>query len=294
MAANNSPPIPKPKPVYGHFYKIKNKPTRFINGSHTYRANNKASSMTDLNEEFRPLIKKDEQITHADPGIYTWIIKGEREPHFYASRVFSEQEIGTLHQDIHRQTGSGSSPLCAGELEVLPNRKIAFNIQSGTFTRDINKFYPRKEIALVMQPELYDDIQRDAFELYKSISRSNESNSNSISLNEIKKIIGMKRPEAKPIKNRIVRRINLYKRNRMVSTVKEMLCSFFGENNKCTDVIYLEGGNDVDYIKNGTLGNNAEVLAGQSLLSKEMITTNENRNRLNRVFKINTRKRNHS
>ena len=250
--------------------------------------------MAELNEELRPMIRRNEQIIHAEPGIYTWIIKGERNLHFYATRVFSEQELGTLHQDIHRQTDSGSSPLCAGELEVLPNRRIEFNIQSGTYTRDMNTFHPTKDMALVMEPELRDDIQRDALELYEKIPRPNESNSSSVSLEEIKKIIGMRRPEAQPIKKRIIRRIDLYKRNRMVATVKEMLCSFFGENNECDEVEFLKGGNDNDYIENGTLGQHAEVLAGKSLLSKKIITANENRNRLNRIFKINTRKRNHS
>ena len=285
MAANHSPP--------NYFYTIKNKPTRFINGEHTYKANNKNSVMAELNKELRPMIRRNGQIIHAAPGIYTWIIKGEREPHFYATRVFSEQEIGTLHQDIHRQTGSGSSPLCAGELEVLPNGRIEFNIQSGTYTRDINTFRPTKDMALVMVPELRDDIQRDALELYEKIPRPNESNSSSVLLEEIKTIIGMRRPAAQPIKKRIIRRINLYKRNRMVATVKEMLCSFF-ENKDCDEVKFLKGGNDNDYIKNGTLGQHAEVLAGKSLLSKKIITPNENRNRLNRIFKVNTRKRNHS
>jgi hypothetical protein len=286
MAANHSPPK--------YFYKIKNKPTRFRNRLYTYRANNKASIMKDLNEELREMIRIDEQIIHADPGIYTWIIKGDRKRHFYATRVFSEQEIGTLHQDIHRQTGNSSSPLCAGELEVLPNGRIEFNIQSGTYTRDMNKFRPTKDMALVMVPELRDDIQRDALELYEKISRPNESNSNSVSLEEIEKIIGMRRPEAQLIKKRIIRRINLYKRNRMVDAVKEMLCSFFEKNNGREKVIFLKGGNDDLYIENGTLGNNAEVLAGKSLLSKELITTNANRNRLNIIFKVNTRKQNHS
>jgi len=38
---------------------------------------------------------------------------------------------------------------------------------------------------------------------------------------------------------------------------------------------------------------NAEVLAGKSLLFKDLITTNENRNMLNRIFKVNTGKQNH-
>lgn len=287
MAANHSPPK--------YFYKIKNKPTRFRNGTHTYKANNnKASIMSSLNEELRPLIRVDAQIITAEPGIYTWIIKGEIEPHFYAARVFSEQEIGTLHQDIHRQTGSGRSPISAGELEILPNRIIQFNIQSGTYTRNINEFHPRTEMGIIKEPELYDSIQRDLLKLYEKIPRPNKSNSNSISFEEITKIIGMRRQEAQPIKHRIIRHINLYKRNRMIAFVKEMLCSFFDKNKSCEKVIFLEGGNDNDYIENGILGPNAEVLAGKSLFSKPIITSNINRNRLNRVFKINTRKRNHS
>ena len=305
MAANSSPPK-------RHFYKIKKKPTQFTNKSyHTYNANNNNKNfvMSELNKELRPLIRIDEQITHAESGIYTWIIKGEIDPHFYATRVFSQQEIGTLHQDIHRQTGSGSSPICAGELEVLLNGRIEFNIQSGTYTRDINTFRPTKEMALVMKPELHDSIKRDLLDFYENENRKENKNKiitrpvgskpNNIKLEEIETILKMRRREAHYIKHRIIRRINLYKRNRMVAAVCQMLCSFFPpeQNNKCTKVAFLKGGDDKydnDYIENGTLRPDADVLAGKSLLSREIITTNKNRTELNRIFKVNTLKKNHS
>lgn len=302
-------------PPKRQFLKIKIKPTKFTNKSyHTYKVHNnkknnneyKSSIMTNLNETFGRNIKTNEEIIHANSGIYTWIIKGDR-PDFYAARVFSEQEIGTLHQDIHRQTGGGDSPICAGELEVIvdsnvsANRTINFNIQSGTYTRNINEFHPRSEIEIINEPKLYDSIKSDLMNLYNDenliIPRLNGKSKTPLSIKEIQKIIGMRRPEAKPIKDRIIRHINLYKKDRMVATVRKMLCSFFTkQKNECKNVIFLEGGNDDEYIKHGTLGNNAEVLAGVSLLSenKEIITTNENRNRLNRIFNVNTRKQKRS
>jgi hypothetical protein len=289
--------LPPPK----HFYKIKNKPTRFRNGEHTYKANNKNSVMAELNEELRPLIRRNEQIIHANDGIYTWIIKGERNRHFYATRVFSEQEIGTLHRDISRRSDDKRDVQCGGELRILPDRTIQFNIQSGTYTRGANEFHLRKDVHLVSEPELYPDLELDAREAYKEIKNPKGYSPEPLSPEDIKTILRKTGDDKSvPIRNIMKRRIILYKRNRMISIVKEMICSFFGKDENCDEVVYLTGGNDNLYLEYDITGKNAEVLAGVSLLSENslrinpIITENENRNRLNRIFKVNTRKRNHS
>ena len=293
MAANNSPPK-------RHFYKIKNKPTRFRNGEHTYKTNNKDSVMAELNEELRPLIRRNEQIIHAHDGIYTWIIKGERNRHFYATRVFSEQEIGTLHRDISRRSGDNRDVQFGGELRIS-DKIIQFNIQSGTYTRDANKFHLIKDFDLISEPELYPVLESEARVAYQQIRNPRGFNEKLLSPKEIHTILRKTGDdESVPIRNMMKRRIILYKRDRMISIVKEMICSFFNKDKSCDDVIYLRGGDDNLYLEHDVMGKNAEVLAGVSFLSENslrsspIITTNENRNRLNMIFKVNTRKQNHS
>ena len=297
MAANNSPPK-------RHFYKIKNKPTKFTNKSyHTYKAHNnehKKSIMAELNIIFSSNNKKNREIIGATDGIYTWIIKGERNRHFYATRIFSEQEIGTLHRDISRRSGDNRDVQFGGELRIS-DKIIQFNIQSGTYTRNANKFHLIKDFDLISEPELYPVLESDARVAYQKIRNPRGFNEKLLSPKEIHAILRKTGDdESVPIRNMMKRRIILYKRDRMVSIVKEMLCSFFDKDKSCDEVIYLKGGDDNLYLEHDVMGKNAEVLAGVSLLSensplyKEIITTNENRTELNRIFKVNTRKQNHS
>jgi hypothetical protein len=82
----------------------------------------------------------DAQMADAPPGIYTWLIKRDNETNsdrFYASEVQTKQEIGSLHLMLHflskcllREDGE---IIAAGELQVLDDRTISFNLQSGTY-----------------------------------------------------------------------------------------------------------------------------------------------------------------
>jgi hypothetical protein len=127
------------------------------NNSYNYKYSRKLeASMRGINKELIQTIRKNNQIASADPGIYTWIIKGTENCTFYATRVFTKQEIGTLHLDLDRQTmemGDEREIISAGELEVYhhenaPFITIAFNLQSGTFTKDIIEFH-KDDIALL-------------------------------------------------------------------------------------------------------------------------------------------------
>jgi len=131
-------------------------------------------SMKMLNTELISTILKNEKITdpRANPGIYTWIIKGTENCTFYATRVFTKQEIGTLHLDLDRQTaemGDEREIISAGELEVYhhdepPLITIAFNLQSGTFTKDIIGYHPI-DISLIF-PDLRSRVVDDIWQLF--------------------------------------------------------------------------------------------------------------------------------
>lgn len=127
------------------------------NNSYNYKYSRKLeASMRGINKELIPTIRKNNKIVSADPGIYTWIIKGTNNSTFYATRVFTKQEIGTLHLDLDRQTmemGDEREIISAGELEVYHHEEeplitIAFNLQSGTFTKNIIEFH-KDDIALL-------------------------------------------------------------------------------------------------------------------------------------------------
>ena len=114
---------------------------------------NLEAAMREINEKLIPEIITNEHITTAVRGIYTWIIKGIKDSTFYATRVFTKQEIGTLHLDLDRQTttmGDIRDIICAGELKVSPGETplIQFNIQSGTFTKKVVDYQP-KDISLI-------------------------------------------------------------------------------------------------------------------------------------------------
>ena len=68
----------------------------------------------------------------APDGVYTWIIS---DVGFFACRVFSYLELGTLHTDLAARTGS-SKIIGAGELSKVGDN-IRYNLLSGSYTRHI-------------------------------------------------------------------------------------------------------------------------------------------------------------
>lgn len=142
-------------------------------GQKTVRNTNRQERIyTDLREGFykdpyriAPLVQRmrdrmvhDERVAEAEEGIYTWILK---RGHLHASRLLSNQEIGTLHVDLNMMTleerdigeekGISSTtlanrreeeamPMAAGELLLVRRggeTHLYFNLQSGTYSEKL-------------------------------------------------------------------------------------------------------------------------------------------------------------
>jgi hypothetical protein len=103
----------------------------------------KDSQLVAAKQYFSSKIKTNEELLGAESGIYTWILKGPLpdDPNytisgtFYAIKVISQQEIGTLHFILNDLSGDDNPLLIAGELELKEDKSIVFNLQSGTFTK---------------------------------------------------------------------------------------------------------------------------------------------------------------
>lgn len=253
-------------------------------------------SMKQLNKKLR--VFRNEEIIGAPDGIYTWIIKNDN---FYAIRVFTQQEIGTLHLDLDRYTrheeGSISS---AGELK-LEKSTIQFNLQSGTYTAKINGFQPVADIEHLFRElqgtTLFNEIQKDANEITDIIKGNEDPEIVEITEDEMKALLRKRVPEnIKPIQQRIKNRIMLYKRNRMIEAVRSKICSFF-QDPKCSNVQFIYSGSEnyatinSAFIETGDVGHEFEVTAGKSLLVHPKLeytpitTTEENFSILHGLFK---------
>ena len=79
-------------------------------------------------------IRKNGDLIGAEPGVYTWILKGTD---FYATKVMSQQEIGTLHFILDQLTSEfdhHTDPImAAGELLIKSDGTIQMNLLSGTY-----------------------------------------------------------------------------------------------------------------------------------------------------------------
>ena len=105
--------------------------TIFENGSSVqYKGIRNKNSVALL---FYKSIRRDIEIIDSKPGVYTWILKKINNiVTFIASRVISNQELGTLHINLDKLTPTGVV-LGAGELLLDINKDIYFNLSSGTF-----------------------------------------------------------------------------------------------------------------------------------------------------------------
>lgn len=146
--------INKPKP---HYFVIKNSRTNIRNGekykislittntngkTYKYKRSISNEHAFDAMDYFKQKMKTNGELKDAPAGIYTWIIVGDD---FYATKVISKQEIGTMHRDLYRFSDSRSHNesdiIAAGELEIQEDRKVEFNFLSGTY---FTKFIPVK------------------------------------------------------------------------------------------------------------------------------------------------------
>jgi hypothetical protein len=80
------------------------------------------------------------ELIRAPAGIYTWMMVDDD---FYATRVISKQEIGTMHRDLYHfsssRTHDKSDIIAAGELEIKEDRHVDFNFLSGTYYKNFTK-----------------------------------------------------------------------------------------------------------------------------------------------------------
>ena len=75
--------------------------------------------------------KKGAALTDAPDGIYTWIMYRDGDGfEVYAGKIRSNQEVGTLHQNLH--LCAEKTIQFAGELRKT-GRSIDYNLQSGTY-----------------------------------------------------------------------------------------------------------------------------------------------------------------
>ena len=126
-------------------------------GQQTVRASNRSQTQySQLRSEFyespsklEPFLSflrerrvQDAELVHAPEGIYTWILK---RGHLYASKLLTNQEIGTLHADLNMMTleegnigeetgihpetlknqrGAEAKPVAAGELLLVRGARV--------------------------------------------------------------------------------------------------------------------------------------------------------------------------
>lgn len=100
-----------------------------------------------INDFKAKMISSPSGLIGAEPGYYTWILRGienKRTKEFtdlklYAIKTLSKQEIGTLHAnlDLYSSYENTNPIVAAGELQITDSGEIKFNLLSGTFMKPI-------------------------------------------------------------------------------------------------------------------------------------------------------------
>lgn len=124
-----------------------------------YGINTEKADINKLRNFFTKRIYNNEEILEADPGIYTWILK--KKGNFYAAKTYTKQEIGTLHINLKDLTNSlnNSDVYAAGELEILNNGTIHFNLLSGTYMVPIFNKKKTLEDKIALRNEIVEHIK---------------------------------------------------------------------------------------------------------------------------------------
>lgn len=141
-----SAPGPAPGKVWGFRIKTMKNHDKFTKnengGIHHYTLAKSQQNWEKAKEHFLSKIKINEKILEEGPGIYTWILKADN---FYATKVTTPQEIGTLHFIIDELTSPTFNPpkskrdvkepvILAGELQINDDGSIVFNLLSGSYS----------------------------------------------------------------------------------------------------------------------------------------------------------------
>jgi hypothetical protein len=160
------PPNLKPKTRFNQHTVGKDPNTSVQYGSLKSAYVEKPHQLKNYVRHLKSTIKMDRAILEAEEGIYTWILK---RGHLYATKLVTNQEIGTLHSNLdaltlHRNNikhinkntlkngrTNDTKPTVAGELLLVtapkgaheaqdekdPSVRLYFNIQSGTFSEPL-------------------------------------------------------------------------------------------------------------------------------------------------------------
>lgn len=164
----------------------------------TFKGKIKPNKYQEL-EYFNQKILKNEQLSTAPNGIYTWILSESN--NIYATKIESNQEIGTLHMNliyfIERKEPS-LIVVASGEFEITTDTEsgqkiIAYNFKSGYFFKKIleklrNTYYPQtnqeiqenlsKEVSKILEDKcseckIIPKLDEDFIEYTKFISSKN-------------------------------------------------------------------------------------------------------------------------
>jgi len=109
----------------------------------TYRFSEKAEKTKNAAiAHFRGKVLVDTVVADGVDGPYTWIMVAPSYQ-LYAARARSEQELGTLHNNLQQYAG-GADVLIAGEF-LKAGKEILYNLQSGTYMA--RKFPKRATVA---------------------------------------------------------------------------------------------------------------------------------------------------
>lgn len=108
----------------------------------------KVYGLMNINDDFLKVLEfldnfevlNQEEILTANDGVYNWILYSEKDSKdikFAATQIESPYEIGTTHQSLaYNKKVNASLIYGAGELKI-EDRKVTFNVLSGTYTYNI-------------------------------------------------------------------------------------------------------------------------------------------------------------
>jgi hypothetical protein len=120
---------------------IKNEEGKYVFVGKVYglmNINDDFSKVLDFLENFTVL--NQEELLTANDGVYNWILYSEKDSKdikFAAIHIESPFEIGTTHQSLaYNKKVNASLIYGAGELKI-EDRKVTFNVLSGTYTYNI-------------------------------------------------------------------------------------------------------------------------------------------------------------
>jgi len=163
---------------------IKNEEGKYVFVGNVYglmNINDDFSKVLDFLENF-PVMNQDELLT-SNNSVYNWIMYSEKDSEdikFAAIEIQSPYEIGTTHQSLaYNKKVNASLIYGAGELKK-EDRKITFNVLSGTYTYniqattfDFDKIVTRKIIDKFIElfPEsIYQDCKDSYVHSIKTVS----------------------------------------------------------------------------------------------------------------------------